>query len=764
MPFEWKLAALGELKPLLPNKPLQDTEIRVNLVSARVEQPISLGLEGLAFIVDTGTSVSVEAFNSPGDVDAEGVVGDPPAEPQASRLSPPLVLGQDAWLKYAVRTRAKAQAGASMPFLSAGASGEVSVLVADYHLHALTEKVRDALNQDNENLRLPLIAEHVLKLQPKEALTFQARMNLQASVSLRWADVFTTQLNALSRLLPAGTLLGIQSNVGASVAGSVSVSDDFALTFSREKAGAVVVSIQKGVVRDAKVAASIGVSVGLAETESVMGAALDALVGLPGFAQFEKLVDKLAASELSEKERGVLRKVLDRLGLTEYAADASAIEQAWENLKGKARDALAAMASEKISAGFQYEYRRMAEHQTLMRLELADAQLKKLHSSLLLGRLSYVLSQVDPSALRSYFHQETHTQRQAWGFSLGFAKWQLLRGHTQKKLQRVVQYGSPDHVHGPRRIAYLGVRSYEGGLFQAKGGWSVDFKCDMGQFKPQPTLQDFDFGLYLQVHRTGKLSEDALRQAIDEAIAWHVLDDADEEQVFEQIRAVAAKGDKLEVRLEVKLGDALVRQLVPLTALGQPEAFAKALARAMPWDSSAARSSPEFRQGVYAPLWMAYLQEKAKDWTPQRAAQRAAAWLKQDRIAKGVGGQIAYWEGQGTAQPNTFADVLDKNSRLADLGSQYGGTYIRWQRMVAGMAQLRDALQQGRDPSILEAVFEELEEFWSVSFHLKAFGALLLEQARSTVQGLQAAERTLTVSTPAGEPKAQLVFSASRAG
>jgi hypothetical protein len=98
------------------------------------------------------------------------------------------------------------------------------------------------------------------------------------------------------------------------------------------------------------------------------------------------------------------------------------------------------------------------------------------------------------------------------------------------------------------------------------------------------------------------------------------------------------------------------------------------------------------------------------------------------------------------------------------VGSQYGGTYVRWQRLVVGMALLRDGLQQGADPAVIERVFEELEELWRVSFHVKAFGAMLLELATKSVQGLAAVERTLTVVTGAGDKQSQLVFTASREG
>ncbi|WP_224361424.1 hypothetical protein [Hyalangium versicolor] len=759
MPFEWKLASLDELKALLLDTPLQDSQIRVNLATIKVQQPISLGLEALSFVVDGGAETAIEAFNAPGDVDADGVIGDKPAQEDVSKLSPPLVLGQDAWLKYGVRVRAKAQAGVNMPFLSGSASGEVSLYVADYHVHSLTESLRDALNKDTKNLRLPLVLDHVLKLQPKEALSFQARTRLETSLSLSWADVFTSNLNALSRLLPAGTLLALKTSVGASVSGSVSVADDFILTFSREQAGSVVVSVQKGAVRSAKLAAQIGVTVEAASAD-VMGAVLDALVGLPGLSHFEALIDKLSTTPLNDEEKKLLRLALDRLGLTDYEADASALKRAWEDQKARAKQALTTLAAEKISAGFQYEYSRLSDEQTLMRMVLTDEQLKGVHTSLVLGRMSQVLKQVDPSVMRSYFQQASRTLSEAWGFTLGFSKWQMLHSQGQKKLQRVTQFGSPDSVHGPRKYAYVGVRSYEGGFFQDRGGWSVDFKCDMGEFKSEPSVRDFNFGLYLLLRRSGKMSETSLRQAIDEAIVWHVLDDADEEQVLQQIQA-AAKGGPVELRLEVKLADPIFRELTSLVAFGQPEFFAKALARSMPWDTSRARSAPEFRQGVYAPLWMAYLTEKAKDWTPPRAAQRAAAWLKQDKIAKGTAGEVAFWE--GTGRPNTFADVLDKNSRLADVGGMYGGTYVRWQRLVSGMARLKDGLLTGADPTLIDDVFSDLEELWRVSFHVKAFGAMLLDLSTKSVQGLKAVERTFTVVTGSGDQQSQLLFSASRA-
>jgi hypothetical protein len=763
VPFEWKLAKLDELKVLVADAQLKDSQIRLNLASGQVEQPISLGFEGLSFVLDAGAEVAIEAFNAPGDVDADGVIGPALSEGDAagSRLSPPLVMGQnEAWLKYAARTRVKAQATSTVvPFLSLGVGGDVSVLVADYRLHPPERKAREAFLADAVSLRLPFVADHVLKLRPREALTFQARLRMETSMSLQWSDVFTSQLSALSRLLPSGTLLGLKTSVGVSVTGAVTVTDDFLLTFSREKEGALVVSVQKGAAREARLAPELGVTVG-AENPEVFGAVVDALVGAPGVAQFEQLVDKLASRQLGDREKEVLRWVLDRLGLEEYEADASAIKQAWEDRKARVREAIEQMAREKLTVGFQYEYSRLSEQQTLVRMELPDAQVRQLHGLMLLGKLTEVLKQVGPGALRSYFRQDSETRREAWGFTLGFSKWQL-QSRDQKKFQRVVQYGSPDVLHGPQRIAFLGVRGYEGTLFGTQGRWAIDFKCDMEAFRIQPSAQDFQYGLYFQLARAGKPSANELRQALDEAIAWRVFDDADEETVFKELQE-STRGQDVELRLELKFSDALMRELIPLVAAGDVDPFARALGRAMPWDTVRARADPEFRQALYAPLWKAYLVDKAKGWTPQLAASRAAQWLKRNPIAKGEGGEVAHWEGRGIASPNTFADVLDKNARHADIGSAYGGTYVRWQRMVAGMVLLRDALAQGREPGIIERAFDELEELWRLSFHLKAFGALLLDLSSKTAQGLQSVERTFSVVPRAGDGKVQRIFSASR--
>jgi hypothetical protein len=76
-------------------------------------------------------------------------------------------------------------------------------------------------------------------------------------------------------------------------------------------------------VRESKLAAQVGVTVESAVDPQVFNAAIDALLGLPGFSHFEKLVDKLSTTQLNEEEKKLLRLALDRLGLKDYEADAS---------------------------------------------------------------------------------------------------------------------------------------------------------------------------------------------------------------------------------------------------------------------------------------------------------------------------------------------------------------------------------------------------------------------------------------------------------
>ena len=751
--FEWKLS-LDQLAKLIPNRKLGDPQVKVDLATGSVAALVAPEESGLTFTLDEGATAVIEAFNSENDLDIGGVVG-PVPQPGSLEPGPALVFGSDGgWLKYAALVRVKAKAGVELPYLAASGEAEASVLIADYRRHALTDNVRDAVIADVTSLRVPFRADHVAALQVGDALALQARARLQASVKVSWSDVFTSNLSRFAALLPPGQLVQLKTTVGASVAAAVGVTDELLLTFVREDAAGVVVTVKKAAWRTAKVTPTIGVKVEWGDENalgSLLGAAYEALVGRKEVQQFETALDKWLAGNLSPELKELLAFVLDRFGLDFDKANPQATKQLWAELKAKVKETLLDLAQVKVEAAFAYEYARISEDQVLTRFVIPVNRLATVHRKLLVGKLGAALIEVGDTNIRSYLRQKSTKASSAWGFALGFKDAMAIEGRDAKSLRESVEYASRHGATGPRRIAYRGTRGYKGSLFGVSGSWACDFKADMKDIRSDPSAADFEYGLYLQIAHEGGLSGNGLAQATDEAVVWRAFDDADAPEVVQAITHLVPNGNASS-RLELKIGNAEFRQILPLLATGDAKPFGRALARAMPWDGSTARRFVQLREGHYDDLWFTYLFERAQDWTPERAGARTYERLRKISLAK----NYAYFE--KTCGPNSLADVLDKNARTGQ--GKYSATFLAWQSMVAGAAILRDAIAQRQHPTVFKTVFGRFEDLWTQSFHTKAFGGLLLDLAAALPGGLSAIEVTFTVEVP---DKEALVFSTARA-
>lgn len=741
--MSWKLASLDEVAKAFPDAKLQGTDIRVNLVEGSYALPSTQKLNALTFAFDASAKGRIEGYDAPADVDAAGVVGKVGSGEGAS-LASPLVFGAErAWLKYAVEARVKADLGVELPYVSLDGSGDVRVLLADYHLHTQQDHARQALAKDALTLRLPLLAESIGQLGVDEAMTFQARGTLSAAVTLSWSDVFTTNLRAVTELLSASTLVALETKVGASLSATLELTDDYVVIFSRPEAGRVRVQVKKTVAREAGGAAGFKVEVGFADPDALalqLNNVLSALLATP-VAQFEGLLDKLGAESLSPDEQNVLRFVLDRLGLEELEASPAALRQKWNERKEKFDTQFREAVKQKVGAGFTYEYTRTRETTTLLAAVGTDEQAKVLHQMLLVGNLAGAIQQIQQEGitLEQCLLQDLTRKTQAWGFTLMLGKREI-GGSDSGELKEVVQRNSLEK-DAPRRISFLGVRSYKGALLKPYSFWTTDFKADMAEFRDEPTVSDFDFGLYMLLRgESRKLGEKELRNAVDEAIVWRVLDDADEEAVIRQIRELAGDGP-LETRVELKFGTRTMRDIFEHAGTSDAQdVFTRALARALPWYSVPCRERPTIRESVYAPLWKGYLNE---NWSVATAAKTAAKWLKEKPLA----GHFAYVEGKFSDGELTFAEVIHKND----------GTIGKWRDLRNGLVDLHNGNK--RLPSVIRESFKRLAPMWGNSFHLKASGAFFLEMAMRTGDGLAAVERTFTVVTPKGT---QLVFTKSR--
>src|SRR5262249_17352350 len=194
----------------------------------------------------------------------------------------------------------------------------------------------------------------------------------------------------------------------------------------------------------------------------------------------------------------------------------------------------------------------------------------------------------------------------------------------------------------------------------------------------------------------GSLGESDIRQAVDEAVVWHVFGDASEERVFDELKRDALKS-RAQVRLEIKFDDATVRALLVQTALFDNAHFARALARALPWYNWKCRQLVSIRERTYASLWYSYLKDGG--WTFDYAAKAAGEWLKNDPLGK----EIYLSERYDHTGLVTFAENVEAFDRTAS----------RWASFANGINAWHDAVAQRRSPNVLSEVFDRLQVLWT---------------------------------------------------
>jgi hypothetical protein len=746
--------------PVLPDKLLQDPTVPDKLVGASASYSGQQTLGGIGFTFGVETRAGVEVFNAPSDKDDDGVAG---ARKEDVFTTPPLVLNSEqAWLKFRTETGAKVSASAKV--VGGGVSfvpkidSNFSVTFTDFHAHNRQENLREAVLADLTRLRFAGNVDDIFELNPQEALSYQARGELSASVTLSWSDIFTTNLSALSALLKGGEVLAFQ--VGGSVTFNVGLVDDFRVVFLRDGANRNRVAVRKTDVKKAGVAASLGLSVGWANPNAikkvltgyiraVAGAELDAL---------EAAVNKASLGDLPDLERKLLVRLFERLGVKDDEQPWNRIRQWWDDWKAEVTGRIKAVAEAKVALGFKYEYLRTEVNETLLEVELSDAKLREFHNDLMLcdtvGLLDWAAQPENADALKTYLRQKTVTRERAWGFTLGLLPWIKIGGLDKDKLTFVER---KDEKLNRKQVAYRGVRQYED-----KGKeWASDFKADMPGFSAgaEPTACEFEYGFHFRFQYNEKsLSEGELARYFDHAVIWRALSVGQ----LDQVKASVGDqfGERAVVSVELKFGDDVLRRLLPRAAAATDTDGARALARAMPyWEDHEARRSPRFREACYTGLWLGYFADHDAPSVSSFAKMAADFIRKLNDIPGHL--SLAAAEGLPVNPPlfNTFAGQIYHNGLDSD--SDYSMIYDQWRSFQGGLKQLNaaiapDACKPHRE---IEKVYKNLARFWGQSLYIRAAGVFLTDLAAEH-NLLSRVERTMTVTLTGGEQKA-VIFSSS---
>jgi hypothetical protein len=677
--------------------------------------------------VNVGSTLTVSVFNSNDDEDVDRVVSHAAKADGPVSESRPLLVRRPglAFVKY----RATASLKASQPGLAlaalgfdllAKADGGGEVILADYHRHDGADTIQQAILADLRVMRSSLRVEDVLGLRENEAVAQQVVGKVSASVKVSWADVFSGPVAPLTRFLRVGAPILINVDAGASVTMSVSFSDDFRLVFSREASDRWRVALEKADTRDAAVGVALKASASVADPDAlkaVLNAVVEGVLG-KALKDVDALLAQASMQALSASQRAVAEFLVDRLGLDPLRATLDDVRARVEAIRARALGAIEEIVTAKVELGFAYQYRRILQHTTVLEATLTRSALQRHHGELVRGSFGGVLGNAAGVAVTHFLYETSTTVLKAWGFSLRVGSWFDIGG-TDKKQIHTVERRSASNL---RQIAYLAERSYqEAGTKKPK--WTVELVAEMPAFASSPVgplVSEFDFGLRFAWHEVRQsLNEGTLAQWLDLAVLWGVCPESSLEGVSAVMRASLGQPCACAVRLAVP--PAAFLRMRPLVAAAAPANFATFLGAAMPWlGDEPGRRSVATRRQLYGDLWKLHFSNPAS--RGRDFGFVAHARLSEQGYKSLAWREMRYVETPGAGgDATTFCGLIDLN----------GNTAQACQDFIAGMQVLSESILSSRQagPKVIPGVFEQLEELWKQSLHVRALGAYLAEVA-----------------------------------
>jgi hypothetical protein len=767
----------------LPAQPLGDKTLK-DIVAAEVGYDGGTEFERITFTFDAGVNGLVRVCNSADDEDEEdGVLGLAPREEGDDddgvlRLAPPLAFDpESAWLKYRVKAFAKGSVGAKFSAAALKVEGEKGVVFADYRRHGRGESAAEAVLADLPALRAPFSADDAVSLPEGDALFYRVYGELSAGLTLDWSDVFTAGLTRLSGLLRAGEVIALRVSPSASVSFHVGLRDDFRLVFTKggpvgDTAETVRVSVLKSKSRELGVGAKLGVVAEFADPGAVEGVLSNVYEGLAGplvgdvdalFAEAERAASLEALpAELQEPARALM----SRLGLDPAADTLGELKEKWESLKSQVPGIIEQVAKTKVELGFTYEYLRVRTDDTLLQADLDAETFRRFHPDLLVCSLEGLTGWLrdNEAGLKKYLRRQSVKRTKTWGFNLGISPFGFKAGGRDKlETSRVIQ----ENIRGGQRVAYDGLRSYEGEWNGDKVTFAADFKAEMQNFStdgPAKTCE-FEYGLSLNWQwDEGALGRDEFLNVLDHAQLWQVVSARRVEQALKQFEARFGQGAK--VQMELTADHAALVGLLPLLvnppappfnpprgysgfdADGRLECWgAEALAASMPYMGQFdGRDQPARRKNLYAPLWRRYFREDSLSF----GEYRDIAFQNIPRLADDLKLELRNDEGLAAHErvkemrQSTFAGMIELHQGS---GGGASGVHRNWQNFARGLKSLEAAARPGNclPHELIEKSFDDMALFFGQSLYLRAVGFYVAEVARLT-GGARHLRRTLTVT------------------
>jgi hypothetical protein len=391
--------------------------------------------------------------------------------------------------------------------------------------------------------------------------------------------------------------------------------------------------------------------------------------------------------------------------------------------------ALVDAASDRVRAGFEFEYRRVAQDETFFSAVLGRAHpdFARLHAQLLGLELAAVLEASTHSgsgvALESFLHQRTVKRTLSLGLDLGgfYSDRDSATREWSEALRIVADASAPGGQRREREVALKGNRTRVETAFGSRGLWRGDFAADFASTDPGGNNGRWRFSLALGFRSASPTASPAwLHGAADYAAVFGVVPEESVESLAMQLRESGAEGKLASVELSLRLRPAafehegFIAAFAEVDEVTMRDALAAALQRI---EGFADRCEIARRRHAYAPAVEVLLGTTGVDL---RDVEAVAAFVA--HAVHTPDAELRSFEAQhAPPSPGSVADISRRTGSMLGLFREF--------REAAALARFRNAASPGgsADRKSIEKALAGWDLAWRDRYPLR-WQALLLRQ------------------------------------
>lgn len=726
-------------------KSLKEKDLLSRPVSLRADQSFPIKTSEVTFSIGTSASLQVALFNDVDDRDEATIVNSekPFLDPDYSTT---------AALKYSLGVNAKANGSASLNDIGFDLGAEGLIETGYYSLHASDEKIRGAVLEDLTSFPAIFRFEDVRNLEEGHVLYLRSAGQLNAKVAVSWADILSKSIGKLAELVSEDLSLDISIGASAAADFEVSVKDDFLYAIKKLPDDKLLVRISKSDERTTggRVSASVGAS--FANPDQIEGQlnrlADQAIESITAASkeQLSKLLDHSTSGQLTAEEIADAGMIASRLGLGSDQLG-EPLKERIESLRKRIKSVLSDVAKANVKLSFTYEYKRVRSSKELLMAVFDREVLSAYHSEFLKFRLKNFLGKVFEGGgnmagvdVQKYLNEKQVSTSKSWGFGFSVAG-KGFSGRDFEEVDRIIR----KNLEGRRQVVIDITRGYKSKWFGTDVSWLGNFNAEMDGFSvlEHPTMQEFDYSMYLNMNFDLKADEEKLREFLDLGVLWGATDQKETDRLTEKYLS-SLKDQQATFEARLLIPDAVMRPLAhQLTRNGFNatiiQLLGQSLAGAMSYMKTfTERQTVRGREALYAGLWEYYLQN------PRRSTAHYAD-VAGDTLREKVGNNnLSRGEEQLYNQPGSeyFSSMIFTNRNLyKDITSFLKGMHT----LSNGMT--KNSLYDDE----FEGAYRRIIRFFDQSFYVRTLGAFLVKLINQNPIWRDQYERVLTITYGEGD-------------